>query len=295
MLGRMKHLIPFFIAVLAAGALQVQAADRQVIKLWPDDAPGALGTADKDIPTLTVYPAKAETATGAAMVICPGGAYAGLAGHEGEGYALWLNEVGVSCFVLKYRLGSAGYRHPIELGDAARALRMVRSRADEWKVDPKRIGIMGSSAGGHLASTLLTHFDAGNPDATDPIDKVSSRPDLGILCYPVITMSKFTHAGSRQNLLGNNPSPELITNLSNDLQVTKDTPPCFVWHTFEDTAVPMENSIQFAAALRAAHVPCELHIYEKRNHGIGLGGDAAHHHRWVEDCHAWLTERGFAK
>ena len=290
----MRILIFVFVAAIAAGVLQAQPVERQVIKLWPEGAPGALGTADKDTPTLTVYPAKADVATGAAMVICPGGGYAGLAAHEGEGYALWLNEIGVTAFVLKYRLAPA-YHHPAMINDAARALRLVRSKAADWKIDPKRIGIMGSSAGGHLASTLLTHFDSGNPGAADPIDKVSSRPDLGILCYAVITMGESTHGGSRQNLLGKDPSPELIKNLSSELQVTKETPPCFVWHTFEDPAVPVKNSIDFAAALCKAGVPCELHIYEKGKHGIGLVGDFTKHHRWADDCRAWLRERQFAK
>ena len=167
-----------------------------------------------------------------------------------------LNECGIAGFVLKYRLGSAGYRHPVMLQDAARAVRLVRARAGEWKLDPKRIGIMGSSAGGHLASTLLTHFDAGKPDAADPIERQSSRPDLGILCYAVITMvGPFTHQGSKHNLLGKDPSPELARELSNDLQVTKETPPCFIWSTYEDNAVPVENSLQFAEALRKAGVP----------------------------------------
>ena len=205
---------------------------------------------DKDIPTLTPYWPDPAKATGAAIVICPGGGYGGLAPHEGDHYARFLNEYGIAGFVLKYRLGSAGYRHPAMLQDAARAVRTVRARAGEWKLDPKRIGIMGSSAGGHLASTLLTHFDAGKPDAADPIERQSSRPDLGILCYAVISMGEFGHQGSQNNLLGNDPSPELIRELSNELQVTKDTPPCFIWHTYEDNGVPVENSLQFAEALQ---------------------------------------------
>jgi len=204
-------------------------------------------------------------------VICPGGGYGGLANYEGEHYARFLNELGIVGFVLKYRLGSSGYRHPIMLQDAARAIRTLRARAAEWKLNPQRIGIMGSSAGGHLASTLLTHFDSGKPDAADPIDRQSSRPDLGILCYPVITMGEFTHQGSRNNLLGSDPSPELVRELSNELQVTKETPPCFIWHTDEDKAVPVENSLHFAQALRKAGVPFDLHVYQKGVHGLGLG------------------------
>jgi len=221
-----------------------------------------------------------------------------LASHEGVDYARYLNEQGIAGFVLKYRLGSAGYRHPAMLQDAARAVRTVRARAGEWNLDPKRVGIMGSSAGGHLASTLLTHFDEGKPDATDPIERQSSRPDLGILCYAVITMGQFTHQGSKHNLLGPNPSHELVWSLSNELQVTPQTPPCFIWHTWEDPAVPVENSLQFAEALRKAGVPFDLHIYEKGPHGLGLGTtnwDPAKRHPWTLDCAYWLKVRGFAK
>jgi acetyl esterase/lipase len=265
--------------------------------LWPDGAPGALGKEPKDIPTLTPFFPAPEKATGAVMVVLPGGGYGGLAPHEGHDYALWLNEIGVTAFVLKYRLGSGGYRHPIELGDAARAVRLVRARAAEWKLDPKRVGIMGSSAGGHLASTLLTHFDAGNASAADTIDRQSSRPDLGVLCYPVITMGEKTHQGSKNNLLGNNPAPELVKLLSNELQVTKDTPPTFLFHTAEDGAVPVENSLMFAAALAANKVPFALHIYPKGAHGIGLGTrewNPAARHPWVGECALWLKAQGFA-
>ena len=266
--------------------------------LWPDTAPGALGQSSNDIPTLTVYSPASGKASGAAMVICPGGGYGHLAKHEGEGYALWLNESGITCFVLKYRLGSAGYRHPAMLNDAARAVRTVRSRAAEWSVDPRRVGIMGSSAGGHLASTLLTHFDAGSSNAVDVIDRESSRPDLGILCYAVISLGEFRHAGSRDNLLGKTPSPELVEQLSNELQVTTNTPPCFIWSTEEDKAVKVENSMMFAAALRRNNVPFDLHIYEKGGHGMGLGsrdGNPDKRHPWTGDCLYWLKEHNFVK
>ena len=268
--------------------------------LWPDGAPGALGKADKDIPTLTAFLPDPEKATGAAVVICPGGGYGGLAAHEGKDYALWLSHEGITAFVLKYRLAPA-YHHPIMLQDAARAIRLVRANAVVWKLDPKRIGIVGSSAGGHLASTLLTHFDAGKSDATDPIERESSRPDLGILCYPVITMGDKTHGGSKKNLLGNDPSPDMIKLLSNELQVTTNTPPCFLFHTVEDAAVPVENSLEFAAALRRAGVPFDLHIYQKGKHGSGLGGvpystyDPAKLHPWTRDCIFWLKDQGFVK
>jgi acetyl esterase/lipase len=275
-----------------------QAQPTNSFPLWPEAAPGALGQQDKDIPTLTPYWPDPAKATGAAIVICPGGGYGGLAPHEGRDYARFLNEHGIAGFVLKYRLGSGGYRHPVMLQDAARAVRFVRARAGEWKLDTHRIGIMGSSAGGHLASTLVTHFDAGKPDAADLVEQQSSRPDLGILCYAVITMGQFTHQGSKQNLLGKDPSPELVRELSNELQVTKDTPPCFVWHTYEDNAVPVENSLQFAEALRRVGVPFDLHIYQKGPHGLGLGTrewNPEKRHPWTRDCIYWLRAQGFVK
>lgn len=289
-----------FLLLLAfcIGSLAGQAQTNPAFPLWPNGAPGALGNQDKDIPTLTPFLPDKDKATGAALVICPGGGYAGLAAHEGKDYARFLNEYGIAGFVLKYRLGSGGYRHPAMLQDAARAVRTVRARAAEWDLDPKRIGIMGSSAGGHLASTLLTHFDAGNPNDADAVERQSSRPDLGILCYAVITMGEFTHQGSKNNLLGKDPAPELVRNLSNELQVTKDTPPCFIWHTWEDPAVPVENSLQFAAALRKAGVPFDLHIYQKGGHGLGLGTrewDPEKRHPWTKDCVYWLKVQGFTK
>jgi acetyl esterase/lipase len=292
----MKTVVALFI--LAGGLASVRAQPSNSLPLWAEGAPDALGKEPKDIPTLTPYLAAPDQATGAAIVICPGGGYGGLAVHEGDHYARWLNEMGLAGFVLKYRLAPDGYHHPAMLHDAARAVRTVRARAREWKLDPARIGIMGSSAGGHLASTLVTHFDAGNAASDDVVERQSSRPDLGILCYAVITMGEFTHKGSRYNLLGPNPSPELIRELSNELQVTKNTPPCFIWHTFEDRAVPVENALQFAEALRKAGVRFDLHIYEKGEHGLGLGsapGDPAHRHPWAADCAYWLKAHGFAK
>jgi acetyl esterase/lipase len=289
-----------FMAALLGLFARTIAQPTNVIVLWPEGAPGALGKSDKDIPTLTAFFPAPNKASGAAMVICPGGGYAGLANHEGEHYARFLNEQGIAGFVLKYRLGSAGYHHPAMLQDAARALRTVRARAADWKLDRKRIGIMGSSAGGHLASTLLTHFDSGKPDAADPIEKESSRPDLGILCYPVITMTamEVAHKGSITNLLGKNPSPELMKELSNELHVTKETPPCFLWHTDEDNGVLVENSLLFAQALRRVGVPFDLHIYEHGPHGMGLGSreyEPAKWHPWTRDCVFWLKAHGFAK
>jgi acetyl esterase/lipase len=300
----MLKLALFFL--IAAGVLlaalgpdaEAQQLPRDEMPLWPNGAPAALGAEAKDIPTLMPYFANPDRATGASMVICPGGGYGGLAPHEGRDYAMWLNELGISAFVLKYRLGSGGYRHPVMLNDAARAVRLVRSKAGEWKLDPKRVGIMGSSAGGHLASTLLTHFDPGSSTAEDVVDRQGSRPDVGVLCYPVITMGEKTHGGSKRNLLGDNPSPELVRLLSNELQVTKDTPPTFIFHTVEDKAVVVDNALMFADAMARAGVPFALHVYPKGPHGIGLGTrnwDPASRHPWTTQCALWLKDQGFAR
>ena len=263
------------------------------LKLWPEGAPGALGTADHDIPTLTPFVPSKHTSPMPAVVVCPGGGYGGLAGHEGKDYALWLNDHGIAAYVLKYRLGSHGYRHPRMVEDAARAVRTVRANATAWDINPARIGIMGSSAGGHLTSTLLTHFDSGNSNAKDVVDQKSSRPDFGILCYAVISMGPLTHQGSKDNLLGKDPSPELVKLLSNELQVTPQTPPTFLWHTVEDKAVKVENALEFAAALQRNGVLFDLHIYQNGRHGIGLNDQPpfAHAHAWTRDLAFWLKER----
>jgi acetyl esterase/lipase len=281
------------LAILACSVTTLFAQMQSPIPLWPDGAPGALGTSSNDIPTITPY--LPDLASGAAMVICPGGGYQHLAPHEGNDYALWLNQHGVTCFVLKYRLGSNGYRHPAMINDASRAVRWVRAHADEYKIDLHRVGIMGSSAGGHLAATLMTHFDQDDPNANDPIDRQSSRPDLGILCYAVISMGEFAHQGSKTALLGTNPPPELVRDLSAELQVTPHTPPCFLWTTFEDKTVPMENTLLFAEALRKNRIPFDLHIYEKGGHGMGLKDKPpfAHPHPWANDCLFWLKAQNF--
>jgi len=291
-----RHLL-IAASIIFSSSVLTHAEMQTSIPLWPEGAPGALGTNANDIPTVTPYLPNGTNATGAAMVICPGGGYGHLAAHEGNDYALWLNQQGVTGFVLKYRLGSQGYRHPAMLNDAARAVRWVRAHAKDYKIDPKRVGIMGSSAGGHLASTLLTHFDSGNPNATDMVERQSSRPDLGILCYAVITLGEFTHKGSLHNLLGTNPPPELVKNLSNELQVTTNTPPCFLWTTFEDKAVPLENTLQFAEALRKNHVPFDLHVYQKGGHGMGLKDKPpfANPHPWAADYRFWLKAQNFVK
>ena len=270
-----------------------------VVRLWPGAAPGSLGSADADTPTLSVYLAAPDIATGAAIVVCPGGGYHSLAPSEGKDYALWLNEMGISAFVLKYRLGSAGYHHPAMLNDAARALRLVRAHAAEYNIDQNRVGIIGSSAGGHLASTLLTHFDAGDAQSTDTIEQQSSRPDLGILCYPVITMGSFTHKGSHDFLLGDHPQAGLEKLLSNEEQVTTATPETFIFATSDDKVVPVQNSLLFGTALANAGVAFELHIYPYGRHGIGLGSfgkwEPARRHPWTKACAAWLRSHNFAR
>ncbi len=263
------------------------------IPLWPQGAPGALGKTPNDIPALTAYLPEPAKRNGASMLVLPGGGYGALADHEGKGFADWFTAHGVTCYVLQYRLGSHGYRHPCMLQDAARGLRLVRAFARRDGLDPARIGIIGSSAGGHLASTLLTHFDAGRPEATDPAERESSRPDLGILCYPVISGVAFPHQGSFLNLLGENPPAELLRHLSNELQVTPQTPPTFIWHTAEDPVVPVENAFLFASALRKAGVPFDLHVYERGQHGLGLPLNNRNAPPWDADCLYWLAQRGF--
>jgi acetyl esterase/lipase len=260
--------------------------------LWPNGAPGALGKAPADTPSVIVYHPPADKANGAAIVICPGGGYGGLAmDHEGHQVARWLNSFGVTGVILQYRLGPR-YHHPIEMHDAQRAIRFTRARAAEWKVDPGRVGILGFSAGGHLASTAGTHFDTGQQDATDPIDRASCRPDFLILVYPVITLKgRYAHNGSRINLLGKDADDKVVESLCNEKQVTGRTPPTFLVHTTEDRGVPPENSILFYQALRQANVPAELHIYEKGRHGLGLGPKELPFSSWPERCIAWLQGR----
>ncbi|WP_043588840.1 alpha/beta hydrolase [Geminisphaera colitermitum] len=257
--------------------------------LWTDTAPGALGSKPHDIPTLTRYPAAKPN--GATILILPGGGYGNLAAHEGEGFAGWFNERGITAYVLAYRLGSNGYRHPAMLNDAARALRWVRHLARTEGRDPSRIAIIGCSAGGHLTSTLLTHFDAGQPAYADAVERESSRPDLGILCYPVISFGTYAaHSGSIKNLLGENPPADLVWSLSNEVQVTPQTPPTFLWHTANDPVVPVENSIMFASALRRAGVPFSLHIFENGPHGLGMRPEAP---PWTVALEHWLRGRKF--
>ena len=293
--------MPMFTVSGADPATDPAKAEPAPIPLWPQAAPGALGDAPVDIPTITPY-LLTTTGTGAgapALLICPGGGYGHLSmNHEGEEYARFFNANGIVCFVLKYRLGTDHYHYPAMFLDVCRALRTIRARATGWGVDPNRVGVIGSSAGGHLASTLLTHFDTGDAANADPIERQGDRPDLGILCYPVITMGAETHGGSRANLLGPSPAPELVKLLSNELQVTAATPPCFLFTTDEDKTVNPDNSLLFAEALHAHGVPFDLHIYQHGGHGMGLGGpwDAPEKlHPWTRDCLYWLKLHGFVQ
>ena len=276
---------------LAAAFAQQQ--DVRVIPLWENGAPGAQGTEDRDIPTITAYPAYNSQRAGTAVVLAPGGGYVNLAmNHEGRQVANYLNSLGIATFVLKYRLGPR-YHHPIELGDAQRAIRLVRARASEFAIEPSRVGMMGFSAGGHLASTAGTHFDAGNPQAVDPVDRESCRPDFLILGYPVISFTApYTHQGSKTALLGDNPDPKLVEDLSSELRVTPQTPPAFLFTTTADTVVPAENSIAFYLALKKAGVPGELHVFEKGPHGVGLDLQDPVEGVWPVLLANWLRSRG---
>lgn len=285
---------------MAGQCAESSASLHQEVRLWEGQAPGALGDKAADIPILTVFTAPAPIATGAAVVVCPGGGYGSLTAHEGNDYARWFNELGITAFVLRYRLASHGYRHPVMFQDATRAVRMVRARAAEWKVDPGRLGIIGSSAGGHLAATVMTRHDAGDPRSSDTVERQSSRPDFGILCYPVISFGTKGHRGSEENLLGRNPPEKLREYLSNELHVTPETPPTFLFHTADDPVVKVENSLLFAEALAAHGVPFALHVYPfpKGSHGLGLGTaewKPTARHPWTEQCVLWLQELGMAR
>jgi acetyl esterase/lipase len=287
---KLSLLSTFFMGIVFTCGIQAQNTP---FALWENGAPGAVGTEPLDVPTLTAYFPPKETATGAAIIICPGGGYSHLSEiKEGSDVAKWFNSLGITAFVLKYRLGMR-YHQPAQLQDVSRAMRIVRSRSKEWNLDANRLGVLGFSAGGHLASTVGTHFDSGKADSTDSIERVSSRPDLMMLIYPVISMGEFTHQGSKKNLLGENPTDELIKLYSNELQVTKATPPTFLVHTMTDTAVPFENSLMFVSALRKSGVPVEFHLYEKGPHGFGLAPTNAVLATWKERCADWLKLHGF--
>jgi acetyl esterase/lipase len=273
------------------GGIPIDTGKEEIL-LWPNGTPGSLGDTMADKPAISIYPV-ARTPSGTVIIIAPGGGYQNLAmDHEGRQVAAFFNSMGVTAAILRYRLGPR-YHHPIELGDAQRAIRLVRSRAEELGVLRNRIGMMGFSAGGHLTATAGTHFDEGKRDAADPIDRLSSRPDFLILGYPVIsTDAAIAHAGSVKNLLGESPDPKLLEDLSNDLRVTPQTPPTFLFHTTADTAVPAENSVRFYLALKKAGVPAELHIFENGPHGVGLALNDPSHSAWPTLLMNWLRARG---
>lgn len=281
---------------LASAAQAAGPLTGPTVLLWPEGAPDALGNTDADQPSLTIYLPDADQANGTGVVVCPGGGYGHLAvGHEGHDIGEWFKARGITAFILQYRIAPR-YHHPAPLSDAQRAIRLVRARAAEWKLDPKKIGIMGFSAGGHLASTAGTHFDAGKPDSKDPIDRVSCRPDFLILCYPVVSFTtEYMHKGSRDNLLGKDADEKLIEQFSNENQVTAETPPTFLFHTNEDTPVPPENSVLFYLALRKAKVPAELHIYEHGQHGVGLATQDPILGSWSGRLADWMKGRGLLK
>jgi len=268
------------------------SAETKTMPLWEGKAPGAVGEADEDKPTLTFYPPSPSHPPTTAVIVMPGGSYGWLAtNHEGRQVANWLNAMGITAFVLKYRLGPK-YHHPVELGDALRAIRLVRTRAKEFGVAPNKIGVLGFSAGGHLASTTITLFDRGNAQAADSVDRTSSRPDFAVLAYPVISLTaEYTHHLSTENLLGTNAPPQLSQRLSSELQVTPETPPTFLFSSSTDTVVPPENSVAFYLALRKAGVPAELHIFEKAEHGVGLGLNDPGVGQWGRLLIEWLRGR----
>ena len=273
----------------------VHAAGPAPILLWPEGAPGSLGTEEADKPSIRIYTPSAEKSNGATVVICPGGGYQILAyDHEGAQVAQRLNESGITGVVLQYRLAPK-YRHPAPLQDLQRAIRYVRAHAEPLHISPTRIGVMGFSAGGHLASTVSTHFDAGNPDASDPIDRISCRPDFSVLCYPVITLQgEYAHQGSAKNLLGDQVSnAELLESLSNQTQVTDKTPPAFLFHTHEDKGVRVENALGYYAACVKHNVPAEFHVFQNGPHGVGLAQGDPGVGEWSYVLMSWLRSNGF--
>jgi acetyl esterase/lipase len=300
------------LALLSSGL--ALAADHPEIRLWANGAPGSEGKTAKEVdepptkdhgyfkvtsvhnPSITVYLPPAAQATGAAMVIAPGGGHQFLNfDQEGTYVADYLNSIGVAAFVLKYRLArepGSTYKVDDALADAQRTIRVIRTRAAEWHVNPVRVGIMGFSAGGHLASTVGTHFTPGNPlSSIDPLDRFSSRPDFMVLIYPVISMNEtITHTGSLHNLLGQTPDPKMVTLYSNELQVTPQTPPTFLAQA-KDDRVSVENSVRFYAALQKAGVPSAIHLFEKGGHGYGLGINGGEPATWPGLCAAWLKTR----
>lgn len=265
----------------------------QVMRLWDGDAPGAQGTEDVDVPAVTIFQPTGHRPSRAAMVICPGGGYGHLAPHEGIGIGEWLAGLGVTAAVLRYRLAPK-YQHPVMHQDVSRAMRLVRAHAEALRVDLDKVGVMGSSAGGHMAATISTQWDEGDAAAEDPIERESSRPDVSVLLYPVISMIEHcSHGGSRRNLLGEDAPHALCEKMSAERNVNERTPPTFLFHTVDDPAVPVENSIMYAMALRKSGVPFEMHLYEHGRHGVGLAEDNPVLSTWSGLCANWLAAREF--
>ncbi|WP_438350090.1 alpha/beta hydrolase [Paenibacillus sp. FA6] len=258
------------------------------ISLWQEQAPFAVQGREEDMPHLVPYIHKGSSS---AIIICPGGGYHHLAEHEGEPVARWLNEHGISAFVLKYRI--APHHGPAPQMDGRQAVRYVRAHADEYGIDPKRIGILGFSAGGHVAAMTGTTYDLGNPQSDHVVERVSSRPDLMILCYPVITMKSFGHAGSREQLIGHSPDEQIVNQYSAETCVSLDTPPAFIWHTANDQSVPVENSLQFALSLSRHDIPYELHVFPEGRHGLGLAKELSDVGKWTSLCISWLKNQGW--
>jgi acetyl esterase/lipase len=297
-MNRIPYIVCLFLMLMTYSNPAV--SEPQEILLWPDGAPYSENQDPADQPTLIIYQPSSEKATGTAIVVCPGGGYTHLAmDHEGHQVAEWLNTIGVAAFVLKYRHNAPATNknlHPVPFLDATRAIRTVRARAVEWQINPEHIGIMGFSAGGHLASTVGTHFDNGNPQSQDPIEKVTSRPNFMILIYPVISLkTRHVHRGSRRALLGENADLELVEKLSNETQVTSMTPPTFLVHADDDRGVPAENSLLFYQALRKAGVPAEMHIYKKGGHGFGMRKNDPILSTWINRLRDWLKTEGLVR
>jgi len=293
--SKMKSLTVLFWAatfLLAAGPARAQ----KVELLWPGGAPGAIGASAADQPSLTIFLPEASKAVRTGVVVCPGGGYGGLAtDKEGDQPAKWLNSLGIAAFVLQYRIAPR-YHYPAEIEDGERAVRFVRFHAQDYGISPERIGIWGFSAGGHLASTVGTHFDPGKSGAADPIDRASDRPDFMILSYAVISFTTpYTEKGSMHNLLGSHPDPKLVRSLSNELQVTSETPPAFLFSTDSDQGVPAENSVLFYLALRKHHVPAELHIFRLGPHGVGLAQTYSSLSIWPTLLATWLRVQGMLR
>lgn len=280
-----------FFATLLATAQTAKPTPTERIALWADQAPNGDGTFEPSTKEIEVFLPPTDKANGAAIVLCPGGGYIRhVTDREGYPIAQWLNEHGIACVILEYRFPKL--RHPVPLLDAQRAIRLTRANAVKWKIDPKRIGILGFSAGGHVASTATTHFDAGIVNATDPVGKQSSRPDFAWFVYPVVTMGEFTHIGSQKELLGEHPPADLVRFYSNELQVSADTPPVFIAHAIDDKPVPIENSRQFVAEMQKHQRPVELLELPSGGHGFN-GCKGPLWEQWKAAALVWAAKENF--